>query len=93
MSGKNEEKVQKGAGSENPLSQYTFDTKLLGVKLKEYRKKHDLTIREFAKLLGINYSALYKLEVGDREPQGVQICAILDYLDLPPTIFLLKRSA
>ena len=40
----------------------------MGAKINEFRKGKNLTIEEFAKMLGYSISAITKLIYGEREP-------------------------
>lgn len=53
--------------------------------IKEYRKKHKLSLRDLSSRTGISYSQLSKIERGESKPSNESIFRILDILDVELT--------
>ena len=51
-------------------------------RLKELRKKRDLTYREVESLTGIDYSNISKIEKGQRKPTIDQAWTLADFFDV-----------
>jgi predicted transcriptional regulator len=51
---------------------------------------HDLTNAEFSELTGIGVSTLYTIKAGHQAPSMAQFVAILNVVDLEPSIFFKK---
>ncbi len=73
---------------------------MLGERIKELRKKHNMTQKDLADLLGVSSSAVGMYEQNRREPSGetlVLICSIfkisLDYLIVGTEFELHQKSA
>lgn len=57
---------------------------MLGEFLKEERKKKGLSLQEFATILGISSSYLYRIETGDRKnPSAMVINILAKYFNVP----------
>jgi transcriptional regulator with XRE-family HTH domain len=65
-----------------------------GKKIREYRKAKGLTQRELAKLVGIDFTYLSKIETGDMLPPGDEVIARLaQQLDVKEDeLFLLAKK-
>ncbi|SDZ51114.1 Helix-turn-helix [Evansella caseinilytica] len=60
-------------------------------KLKELRKKHNLTLRDLEKRIGINYSVISRIESGDRALTDSEINLICDFFQVSSE-YLLGRT-
>ncbi|MFA5449823.1 MAG: helix-turn-helix transcriptional regulator [Clostridia bacterium] len=54
----------------------------LGNRIKELRKAKGLTIRELAKEIGVNKSAIAFWESNTNEPKATYICRLAKFLDV-----------
>jgi transcriptional regulator with XRE-family HTH domain len=61
---------------------------MLGNNIKLLRNKSNLTIRELAENLDLNYSTLGMYETGRREPNNEILCKIADYFDVTTDMLL-----
>lgn len=73
----------------------SFDKRLniIGIKIKEYREKQNLTTEDLSNkllFLGIDIPAksLYHIEIGTRTILDFEICAIAKALDIPTNYLL-----
>lgn len=57
--------------------------KAFGANLKKLREAKGLTTREFARIAGIGYSQVWRLETGQVNPSLTTLLAILLTLDVP----------
>ena len=57
---------------------------LLGKRLREYRKKRNLTQFQLAELLGIDDKHLSRIELGKNMPQAAVIAKISEALEIEP---------
>lgn len=55
----------------------------LGQRLKELRKKQNLSREHLASLLGLSYWALAKYENDEREPDYQTLIGLADYFQVP----------
>ena len=61
---------------------------LLGKKLKSYRERYNLTVRELGELAGVSYSLISKFENGKRNPSLVFLYRLQSrLLNLSPSEF------
>lgn len=58
--------------------------KLLGKRIREYRKKHNLTQFQLAEMLGIDDKHLSRIELGKNMPQSTVIAKISEVLEIEP---------
>jgi transcriptional regulator with XRE-family HTH domain len=58
---------------------------LINELIKEYRKKHNLSLRDLSSSTGISYSQLSKIERGESKPSNESVLRILDILDVELT--------
>ena len=56
--------------------------KILGERIKSIRKKHRVTQREFAELLGVAQSAVSKIEKGYQPPSVDILISLREELDI-----------
>jgi transcriptional regulator with XRE-family HTH domain len=55
----------------------------LGARLKYYRTKENLTVRELAKRAGVSVSYIYAIEAGSRGHHIVKLERLAEALDVP----------
>lgn len=53
--------------------------------IKEYRKRHNLSLRDLSSKTGISYSQLSKIERGESKPSNESVFKILDILEVELT--------
>ena len=64
---------------EMPLTKEKRDT--IGERIRELRKKVDLTQQELADLTGMQRSMIAKFEVGTKQPNLVHLESLCEHLD------------
>lgn len=64
---------------------------MLGKKILELRKRHDMTQEELAAEMGVSIAAVSKWETGVSVPDVIMLCALADFFHVT-TDFLLGRE-
>lgn len=59
-----------------------YDKKLLGIRIREERKKHNLTIEQLAEIIDLSTSFLTTVELGKRGLSVEKLIDIANYFDI-----------
>lgn len=71
--------------------QLETDKKILGAKIRKYRKMHNLTQFQLAEKIDLNEKQVYRIEYGQNYPTYLTLVKLLEVLEMDISV-LLKDS-